>query len=1387
MDGGEGDQFYVLLEGNDILADAFIGRLSFDSITQLQTIVNKILKYEREPYLGQTAWYEEALMVGDPSHSGPACVDTKRQIANMITYNRPNFDCEEIYSGSWVTHIRNSINSGVSYFNYRGYIGMSGWDSTDINSLNNGFMLPVVVTLTCDVGSFASGWSEARTETFLRVGSPTLPKGAVAAIGTATSSTHTCFNNCVDMGIFGGIFNEGIYHLGGALNSGKLNLYLSYPQNPANAVYQFSYWNNLMGDPGMEIWTGVPQELLVSYDSQVALGSNYLEVMVTDDLGSPLSDAWVTISRDNEGLFATGLTDTAGRITLPIATDEEGSAHLVVTRHDSEPHLGSFTIGQQPQHVSITDHEIDDDNSGESSGNGDGIVNPGEQVELSLSLSNHGTDATAGVTAVLSSDSEYLTITDDYENYGAIPAGGTVNSDDDFGVTIADNTLGGMELRLDLLISDLDLNEWSDVQYITVAGPNLHQEEWEIISDDGILDPGETALLQVTLRNGGTVDASSISAELISHHPRVTVEDADGFFGNIPAGGEETNSGDTFELTASSIILPGTQVTLELLLTNPAGYEQSVTFLMEVGLVTVTDPLGPDSYGYCVYDDGDTEYYNAPVYEWIEIADGLGQELPLYDSGNMGDVEQVELDFLFRFYGVEYDELTVCSNGWISPGYTQNESFMNWYIPGPSGPSPIIAPFWDDLRIGSGGVYYYNDPVQHYCVVEWSHLSNDWSNSEETFQVVLYDPLYYPTSTGDSQILFQYETVNNNDVGQYGGGYVYHGQYATVGIEDHSSMVGLEYTFNNSYPTAAKPLQDEMALLFTGYPILHDDPFLVLGELTISDSGGDGMIDFGELINLSINLNNIGQDAATSVSAVLSSTDDLITMINSNSGYDDIPSEAAGTNVTPFSFEVDGGIPDGHMIPMLLTASSSEDSWELNFTLQANAPEIVYSSLYADDGDNGVFDPGETADALIAFHNNGGAAAYNATVVIASEDEYLTLNSTSFNFEALQGGETHIATYNISVAEGAPIGHIAMVNWSLTADTDYNAVGIIAVPIAQVGVWLEEDFSNWLPTGWTATSSSGQINWGDSNSSNAGGSAPEAQFSYSPSTVATQRLISPAINTLGHNGLELEFKHYINHFAGVYELRLETTTDGENWTVVTSWPAVSMEGTTEQIVISNDDVGSESFQFAWVFDGDSYNINYWNIDDVMLGTSGFGIIRGTVTLDGGAGDIEDVLVEAAYYTTRPDPEGNYMLLLPEDSYTLFASLEGYENFTEEGIVIEANGTTFVDILLEPLQGVLENMIPQVTELIGNYPNPFNPSTTFEYSLAAPAGRVEIAIYNITGQRVSSLIEHSQAVGYYDVSWDATSNTGRPIASGLYFYQLRVDSELISTQRMLLLR
>ena len=1391
VDGGEGDHYYVLLDGDDILADAFIGRLSFDSITELQTIVAKILNYERYPWTGQTGWYDQALMVGDPGSSGPSVIDTKRQIAAMIGDNT-SIESTEVYSGSWTYHITNSINSGVSYFNYRGFYGMSGWTNYHINDLNNGFMMPVVVTLTCGVGSFASYFEEARSEVFLRVGTPSLPRGAIATIATATTSTHTCFNNCVDMGIFDGIFVDEIYHLGGALNSGKLNLYLNYPQNPANAVYQFSYWNNLMGDPGMEIWTGVPQELLVSYDSQLPVGSSFLEVLVEDDQGTPLPEAWVTVSRDDGALFASGLTDQNGLIDLGVEVTAEvlGEAHLTVTRHNFRPHLGSVTVVQEELFVNISDSVIDDDNSGESSGNDDGLINPGEQIEFELGLYNHGSATATGVSAELSSGSDYITISDNSENYGDIPPATELFSSDDFDFTVAADAPGGQEIRFDLMVSDDSDNEWHDIRYHYIAAPNLYPGTVELLDDDGILDPGETVQLTVRLHNGGTVDAEAVSATLTSHHARITIEDDNGFYGDIPAGSNAGNDGDVYSLHASTQTLPGTQATMELQITTPAGYNQSVTFLLDVGQVTQSDPLGPDSRGYCCYDDGDTGYIDVPFYDWVEIDPtygGDGVELSLYDNGDTGSVDYVDLSFNLVFYGEEYNELTVCSNGWISPGHTDNHSFMNWYIPGPGGPSPMIAPFWDDLEIAGGGVYYYEDLSQHYVVVEWSHLQNDYGSQPETFQAILYDPLYYPTSTGDSRILFQYQTVNNVDVGSYGGGYVSHGQYATVGIEDHTSTVGLEYTFNSSYPAAAKPLEDEMAILFTGYPLLHNDPYLVQGEMTVYDENDNGVIDYGEQVELDIALSNIGLEEATGISAELTCSDTLITFANSTSAYSDIPSEQSGINLTPFSFDVSRFVPDDHVIPLLLTVTTAVETWEFNIFLRAFAPVVEQTSLIVNDGDNGVLNPGETADVLISFQNLGGADAYNALLEISSDDDYLTINSATWEFDALLSGETNTAVFNLSIDGDTPSEHIVALHWNLNADLDYTAAGEIALPVSQVTVWLEENFDEWLPDGWSVTSSTGVINWFGSDSDDAGGSAPEARFAWMFQTEALQRLISPTVSTHGHADLELEFKHKITYEGGPIEISLETTSDGINWQTAHSWPAADLNATTENLVISNSDVGADNFQIAWVINGDSYHISNWYIDEVRLGSQGYGFVNGLVTLADGDGLVEEVQVAAGDYFTHPDTDGNYLLLVPVGTYDLTASLEEYATETVQDVSVNLNETVTVDFVLQPGDGVEIEQLPLTTGLIGNFPNPFNPTTTIEFQLEHQASLVEIVIYNIKGQQVGSLLNLALPGGYHQVIWNAADNNGYEVASGIYFYQLLVDNRLIDTRRGLLIR
>lgn len=89
-------------------------------------------------------------------------------------------------------------------------------------------------------------------------------------------------------------------------------------------------------------------------------------------------------------------------------------------------------------------------------------------------------------------------------------------------------------------------------------------------------------------------------------------------------------------------------------------------------------------------------------------------------------------------------------------------------------------------------------------------------------------------------------------------------------------------------------------------------------------------------------------------------------------------------------------------------------------------------------------------------------------------------------------------------------------------------------------------------------------------------------------------------------------------------------------------------------------------------------------------------------------------------------------------------------------------------------------IPRVITLGDNYPNPFNPSTTFEYSIDATT-RVQLAVYDLTGRRVKTLVDGVQPASNYRVSFDAGD-----LASGVYIYQLRTPDRTIS-KRMVLLK
>ncbi len=94
-------------------------------------------------------------------------------------------------------------------------------------------------------------------------------------------------------------------------------------------------------------------------------------------------------------------------------------------------------------------------------------------------------------------------------------------------------------------------------------------------------------------------------------------------------------------------------------------------------------------------------------------------------------------------------------------------------------------------------------------------------------------------------------------------------------------------------------------------------------------------------------------------------------------------------------------------------------------------------------------------------------------------------------------------------------------------------------------------------------------------------------------------------------------------------------------------------------------------------------------------------------------------------------------------------------------------------------------VPEEFTLMQNYPNPFNPMTTIRYELKN-AAQVTLTVYNILGQKIRTLVNRQLPSGSYQVLWDAKSDAGVPVSSGIYFYRLDTG-QFVQTKKMILLR
>lgn len=1313
---GEGDYPYTHLAGNDYLGDVMIGRISVETVEHLAIMLAKIYRYERDIVVDDiaAAWLNRILLIGDPSSSGISCVYASKYIKELAETVNPDYEFIENYSGGYSSTINSGINQGVNFFSYRGYINMSGWSPG--SSLANNPRFPHAVILTCGTGNFTG---TATTESFTRLGTSANPAGAVTAIGMATSGTHTMFNNNLACAIFNGLFSHNMRSMGEALLNGRLYLNEVYSATHPNQAKYFAHWCNLMGDPSMEVFIGIPEVITLSVPQSLPLGSLILDAECSDSSGNPIPDICVTAWRPStDSIVASAYSDELGSVSLQIPQGISEALTITASKNDHKPAQAVVNVAEGGLVANGTTY-FDNGLHG-SIGDSDGIARAGETIAVILNVRNTSEQALSDLSGTVSSSDSYVTLGSNVISFADLAPNATEDAAVPIMVQIGHGIPAYHDIRLELSINDAEGQTHLFPVHISAYNA-LMQVETISLSAGGndILDPTETGTLQIGFKNISVVPAHELQAELVSLNDLVVVNQGLSYVGEIAANNLAFSS-EMFELFARSILIPGMQIPLKIRLYNADGFEQFTSFNLSIGTVNQNTPLGPDAYGYFIYDETDTVYMDGLSYDWIEInpsQGGSGTKLTtLNDSGTTGDegdqnnstvLQVVSLPFPFTFYGVPYSEITVCANGFITMGITANGEFRNSRMPGGLGPSPMIAAFWDDLiLISDSGVYQYYDAANHLFIVEYYKLRNGYNrNSLETFQVIFYDPLFHPTSMGDGKIKIQYQDFNNVDVG--GGGYTpVHGNYCTIGIKDHTNTRGLEYTFNNTYPPAAAPLASGKALVISTVPVLHQTPYLIVQDVLLSDPNANGIVEPGETVELGIRLINQGLNEATNVNIQVSMTNPFAQILNPDSSYPNIPGDTGAVNTYPILINVAWDCPNGNLISLMVHVSCEGGDWSYPLTLQVQKPTLYIAEYYINDSasnGNGLADPGETFELVVNYANDSPLDAKYVTSSIFCVSEFVNITNPEVLLPKVEAGSVTQAVYEITISETATVGYNLSFFITYLGEQINPQNEQLLISLGTTGMF--EDFES-TNGGFVPNPAMNGWQWGVSSyaGSHSGTKVWGTRLNEEYPNNSTYTLITQPVFV--GSSFMLEFWHRYDA-ESTYDggSVLASTNGGQSWNLLlpeNGYPqnSVSALGTAGYSGQSSGWVparfplaayANQEVSFCFKFATDTYTTAQgWFIDDVR--TTGYiqyaGKLSGNILTSDTEIDFSDVKVHSVSgINCYPDATGYYELFLPMGAYQVLAESEGYFSLDPNSLTFSAaNPLQEMDFYLGYLQG-----------------------------------------------------------------------------------------------------
>jgi len=596
------DLRYCEFTGDDF-PEIYYGRFSAQNTSQLQPQIDKTLEYEQYTMPDPGYLAEVTLVSGVDGTYAITHGNGQINYGTNLYFNTAHGITDHTWlypasdqSGASAAIIQ-TISDGVGFTNYTAHCGHTGWGDpsftvSDINTLTNAHKYLLGIGNCCLSNTF-----DESTPCFGEAWLQAANKGGVGYIG---GSNNTWWNEDYWWGVGAGPVigagptyaqtgigaYDGVFHDHGEavslhyVTNGAILLAGNIAVDEGNGSHVQYYWEiyHLMGDPSVMNYMGVPSVNTISHANNILMTST--SFTVNADPGS-----YVGISIDGV-LHGAAYIGQTGTVNVPLTSfSQPGVADIIITAQNREPYVSTVQIiSPSGPYVLFDSYNIND-----ISGNNNGELDAGENIILGVQLINVGPDNANNVTANLTSIDSYVNITDAGEAYGTIAGNnGMVNRPSAFAFSVSSSAPDDHNLAFELEVTGTALDTWTSNFTIPVHSPNLGFVS-VVINDasgngNGILDPGETAQLTVTLANDGSGWANNVGSILSESDGYVSVSDANGTYGDIaPDGGTANNSTDVYVVSANAACPQGHPMTFQIVLDADLGYSTSVNFDVIVG------------------------------------------------------------------------------------------------------------------------------------------------------------------------------------------------------------------------------------------------------------------------------------------------------------------------------------------------------------------------------------------------------------------------------------------------------------------------------------------------------------------------------------------------------------------------------------------------------------------------------------------------------------------------------------------------------------------------------------------------------------------------------------------------------------------------------------